>query len=542
MYPKIATIVEKFLFWIKQIWQYLHKRSATMGMQKKNNERQEEQEYTMQCPYFCPGIPCECNKLVQISSCTDMQKKKNEETEYAVQCPKFCPGIPCDCNKLDRISSSESEEYNTIFETNISNNDHENHEPKRWINNSENLNTDSDFDIFNLHSLYHTPGHSIEGNISYSSTESIVQPPTSESLIPHHGTNTELLKLPSLQLEKLGKHCNSQVLQFIVDKCPTESMSNEKSQKIDNTSAHCIKLEIRVYEMPSIRNENQATYCKIMLPQVTKLDNSNTYFDFDVYNLHSLFKSNSDTNVNVSLCQAPTSKASHHSFKLEIVQMPTPQLGTTDKNFDFSTIKCLFESLSKEGSNKSKDPSLHCKKPGKSKMPSIPEENIENSQAICSGLVVSQDAEIIVISSGDDEDVSVQTKMSDMEAETDSDKKSPKNPKRTVLNTRCNCAKSNKYAKVCIETPTQSESKLTQIPSSSSSIQYYTGSSILTTRQQRQLELHHLRVLVEKKRLELLDIKLKREHDEMRRLQKLFEKEINIMEFELKELSGEKDA
>ncbi|XP_011185686.1 uncharacterized protein LOC105214142 [Zeugodacus cucurbitae] len=57
---------------------------------------------------------------------------------------------------------------------------------------------------------------------------------------------------------------------------------------------------------------------------------------------------------------------------------------------------------------------------------------------------------------------------------------------------------------------------------------------------QRQQELHHYRIAVEQKRLELLEVKLQRERDEMLREQILFEKEIEFKTSQIRQLNDDK--
>ncbi|XP_075146870.1 uncharacterized protein LOC142221174 [Haematobia irritans] len=374
---KIANILDKILFWLSKIFKYSREK-----MNSENNECQDEIKGMEQCSNSCQDALCKCQKYVL-------------------------------------IPSSECEKYNTIVvNCNLKT------EPKATGALSKDLShiriggskSGSEYDIFNLRSLYQISSHSIE-----------------------------------------NKDCSRPI---------------PNDPKIKDVSSHSLKVEVH----------------------------------------------------NKPLLQIPGIETQCSSFQLNLTKNTSP-FGKHDDRY----------------TKKSKNICTHNIQLELFTMPSIHQAKIEDISSKSEKLIESQKSDIIVISSGDDEeeDVHCDTKLSDMEVETDTEFKSDLQPlfKKTCRTKSCQKAKDTED---CQEIPIETQhfggmqNKLMQIPSSSSSVHYSTLRSSPISSKMRQLELHRLRVQVERKRLELLDMKLRREL--------LLQREIRRKGLDFKELEDEKDV
>lgn len=297
---------------------------------------------------------------------------------------------------------------------------------------------------------------------------------------------------------------------------------------------------------------------------------------FDVFNLRKLYQMSghslrSGTRNSSTTCQASTSRAttsaslgeksnqtSIHSIKIDIFKIPAPEHAHTEE-YPLHEVKTseVVDSNSRstkiatndripngnEAKRNQVSSSSHSLKIEVFKLPSKPETK-------CEDYVSAKPADIIVITSGDSNDLlSVQTQVSDMELESNNHKET-KISSNSVSSFCFNQKKQTQKSETLGECRSQNQDsveipKLSKTPSSSSSVHDSSGartSPVPGTHKQRQLELHRLRVQVEKKRLELLETKLRREREEIIREQEVFERDMRLIGLAFKELNDEKDV
>lgn len=297
---------------------------------------------------------------------------------------------------------------------------------------------------------------------------------------------------------------------------------------------------------------------------------------FDVFNLRKLYQMSghslrSGTRNSSTTCQASTSRAttsaslgeksnqtSIHSIKIDIFKIPATQHAHTEEyplhevktsevvDRNSSSIKIATNDRIPNGNEAKRNQvssSSHSLKIEVFKLPS-------KAETKCEDYVSAKPADIIVITSGDSNDLlSVQTQVSDMELESNNHKET-KMSSNSIPSFCFNLKKQTQKSDTLGECRSQNQDsveipKLSKTPSSSSSVHDSSGartSPVPGTHKERQLELHRLRVQVEKKRLELLETKLRREREEIIREQEVFERDMRLMGLTFKELNDEKDV
>uniref|UniRef100_A0A1A9UYH5 Uncharacterized protein n=1 Tax=Glossina austeni TaxID=7395 RepID=A0A1A9UYH5_GLOAU len=307
----------------------------------------------------------------------------------------------------------------------------------------------------------------------------------------------------------------------------------------------------------------------------------------DVYNLRGLYQMSIDelvTDTSSTICEPRTSKTvmppmccknsvsneeSRQSIKVEIYNMPPRQEVESEdpqkSQLSKSDISCNrpLTSTSNENSKSDScctcttrsiksDHSSHTVKVEIFNLPPVQEAHAEDTKPKI-GQILSQDAEVIVISDEDEEEeltnrapetsiLGVKPAQQDIVQAL----KKLAEAAQTTCDICVSASKSTQKPESLIEVPTQTipsikmEQKLNQMPSFSSS--KIIGKSTSPTFKQRQLELHRLRVQVEKKRLQLLEMKLEREREESIRERLLFEKELDMRRSLFKNLLDERDA
>lgn len=289
---------------------------------------------------------------------------------------------------------------------------------------------------------------------------------------------------------------------------------------------------------------------------------------FDIFNLRKLYQMSghslrSGTRNSSTTCQASTSRAttstslgeksnqtSIHSIKIDIFKIPATQHAHTeeyplhevktseviDGNIRSTKIATNDRIPNGNEDKRSQVSSSHSLKIEVFKLPS-------KTETKCEDYVSAKPADIIVITSGDSNDLlSVQTQVSDIELESNNHKETKTSS--NIIPSFCfnfkKQAQTSETLGECVEIP-----KLSKTPSLSSSVHDSSGartSPVPGTHRQRQLELHRLRVQVEKKRLELLETKLRREREEIIREQEVFERDMRLIGLTFKELNDEKDV
>lgn len=295
---------------------------------------------------------------------------------------------------------------------------------------------------------------------------------------------------------------------------------------------------------------------------------------FDVFNLRKLYQMSghslrSGTRNSSTTCQASTSRAttsaslgeksnqtSIHSIKIDIFKIPATQHAHTEEyplhevktsevvDSNSSSTKITTNDRISNGNEAKRNQvssSSHSLKIEVFKLPSEPETK-------CEDYVFAKPADIIVITSGDSNDLlSVQTQVSDMELESNNHKETEISS-NSIPSFCFNQKKQTQKSETLGDSVTQDSveiPKLSKTPSSSSSVHDSSGartSPVPGTHKERQLELHRLRVQVEKKRLELLETKLRREREEIIREQEVFERDMRLIGLAFKELNDEKDV
>uniref|UniRef100_A0A1A9W2C6 Uncharacterized protein n=1 Tax=Glossina brevipalpis TaxID=37001 RepID=A0A1A9W2C6_9MUSC len=309
----------------------------------------------------------------------------------------------------------------------------------------------------------------------------------------------------------------------------------------------------------------------------------------DVYNLRGLYQMSLDelvTDTSSTICEPRTSKTvmppvcckksvsneeSRQSIKVEIYNMPPRQEVETEEHqksqLSKSDMSCNRPMISTSNENSKSDScctrttrsvksdhSSHTVKVEIFNLPPVQEAHVEDIKPKI-GQIISQEAEVIVISDEDEEDESTNTKPETSVIGTKSGQqdivkalKKLAEAAQTTCDICVSASKSTQKPESRIEVPTQTipsikmEQKINQMPSMSSSTPKTIGKSTTPTFKQRQLELHRLRVQVEKKRLQLLEMKVEREREESSRERLLFEKELDMRRSLFKNLLDEKDA